>query len=90
MYIVRLLQRLKQQGQLDSAVLEVLPGAEKDFNESIQQEIDKLIYATTVSTWYINKDTGKNTLVWPGTQLSFWWSRCVQRVDWKAWSIKLS
>lgn len=87
-YITRVLQRLKQRGQLNSAVLDVSPDAEKGFNEMVQRNISKLIYAKTVSTWYINKDTGKNTLVWPGTQLSFWYSRCVKAINWSAWKIK--
>jgi hypothetical protein len=62
--------------------------AEREFNEKIQQKLQNLVYTKAVSTWYINPDTGKNTLIWPGSQMAFWWSRCVKWVQWKDWTIE--
>jgi hypothetical protein len=61
--------------------------AEVQFNKKIQDQIEGLIYTNQVNTWYINKETGKNTLIWPGTQFSFWWSRCISPVNWSDWVV---
>lgn len=59
--------------------------AERRFNDGIQEQLKDLVYTTAVNTWYINEKTGKNTLIWPGSQTAFWWSRCMQAIkpgDW--------
>jgi hypothetical protein len=62
--------------------------AQTRYNATIQEGIGKLIYTSKVSTWYINKETGKNTLIWPGTQFSFWWNRCVSSIKWSDWYVE--
>ena len=62
--------------------------AERSYNEGIQRNLKGLIYTEAVRTWYIDPKTGKNTLVWPGSQMAFWWSRCVRAIDWKHWKIE--
>ncbi|KAI0378268.1 FAD/NAD(P)-binding domain-containing protein [Hypomontagnella monticulosa] len=68
-------------------VLMPTPEAEVQFNAMIQRKMKDLVYTSQVSTWYINKDTGKNTLIWPGTQFSFWRSRCVSPIRWSDWTV---
>lgn len=57
------------------------------FNAELQRKMRALVYTQQVNTWYIGKDSGKNTLIWPGTQISFWFSRCVRPVKWSDWVI---
>lgn len=64
------------------------PEAEAQFNSALQRDMKGLIYTHQVNTWYINKETGKNTLIWPGTQFSFWWKRCVSSIQWSDWDVK--
>ncbi|KAI0860564.1 FAD/NAD(P)-binding domain-containing protein [Xylaria cubensis] len=70
--------------------ISVMPTAEAEarFNAILQTEIKGLIYTSDVRSWYINNETGKNTLIWPGTQVSFWWSRCVAAIKWSDWIVR--
>ncbi|KFA69361.1 hypothetical protein S40285_08754 [Stachybotrys chlorohalonatus IBT 40285] len=90
-YITRLLGGLwgaKCTMRSDGVSLMPTQEAEARYNATVQKDIGKLIYTSQVSTWYINKETGKNTLIWPGTQFSFWWNRCVSPIKWSDWSVE--
>lgn len=87
-YITRLLKHLAKSGKGSDVTIKPDMQAERRFNENIQQQLKGLIYTKAVNTWYINRETGKNTLIWPGTQTAFWWSRCVQKIQWKDWIIE--
>lgn len=85
-YILRLLEPLLNSkalsGQPHTSKIEVKKEAEDSFNRFVERRMKGLVYTSDVSTWYIDKRTGKNHLVWPGSQLEFWWSRCIERVRW--------
>ncbi len=63
--------------------------AETQFNVSIQERLKALVCTIRVRAWYFNSSIGKNTLIWPGTQAWFWWSRCISWVQWSDWELKL-
>ncbi|KAJ8128130.1 hypothetical protein O1611_g5506 [Lasiodiplodia mahajangana] len=90
-YITRILRGVwgKNLAKRTDAV-SVMPMAEAEtqFNITLQRDIEGLIYTSAINSWYINEETGKNTLIWPGTQVSFWWSRCVTAIRWWDWSVK--
>jgi len=86
-YITRLLKGAWRSASARSTVLEAKASSQAEYNERVQQDIKKLVYSSTVNTWYINKETGKNTLTYPGTQMSFWWSRCISALRWDAWEL---
>lgn len=85
-YILRLLEpQLRWKALSDQphpSKMEVKKEAEDAFNRFVECRMEGLVYTSDVSTWYIDKRTGKNHLVWPGSQLRFWWSRCVEMVRW--------
>lgn len=87
-YITRLLKHFRRYKRTKCVTIMPKEKAEREFNEKIQQKLQNLVYTKAVSTWYINPDTGKNTLIWPGSQMAFWWSRCVKWVQWKDWTIE--
>lgn len=86
MYILRLLEPLLRSkalsGQPHPSKIEVKKEAEDAFNRFVERRMKGLVYTSDISTWYIDKRTGKNHLVWPGSQLEFWWSTCVEMVRW--------
>ena len=41
-----------------------------------------LVYTLDTSIWCTDQRTGRNYLIWPGSQLEFWWSRCIKRIRW--------
>ncbi|KAI0848040.1 FAD/NAD(P)-binding domain-containing protein [Daldinia vernicosa] len=88
-YILRVLRGTWGYGRrTDDVSIMVKAEAEARFNERIQNDISGLVYSKDVSTWYIKKETGKNTLIWPGTQFSFWWSRCISAIKWSDWTVE--
>ncbi|KAI1418311.1 FAD/NAD(P)-binding domain-containing protein [Hypoxylon sp. FL1857] len=90
-YITRILQGLwARSRRTKGQPLFLMPTvkAEAEFNAMIQQKMKGLVYTSQVNTWYINKDSGKNTLIWPGTQFSFWRSRCVSPIRWSDWMVQ--
>jgi hypothetical protein len=66
----------------ESVKIEITPSAHRGFNEGIQERMRRLVYTPDVRSWYVDRRSGRNTLVWPGTQWAFWWSRCVRKVRW--------
>lgn len=51
------------------------------FNTWIQSRLQGLVYKSDVPNWYTDKRTGRNTLIWPGSLIEFWWLRCVRKVN---------
>ncbi|KAK4194381.1 hypothetical protein QBC40DRAFT_319904 [Triangularia verruculosa] len=88
-YILRIISRLAKESAATKGVkVQVMPSAHKFFNDWIQARMQGLIYTTNVRNWYIDSRSGRNTLIWPGTQLAFWWSRCVRNVCWGDFEIE--
>lgn len=84
-YILRLLEpQLGPKLPLSQtmATIEVKRSAEEAFNRDLKCRLKRLVYTRTVSSWYISEQTGKNSLIWPGSQLEFWWSRCIRKIVW--------
>lgn len=85
-YILRLLEpQLSPKLPLSQTLLstiEVKRSAEQAFNRDLECRLKGLVYTQSVSSWYIDEQTGKNSLIWPGTQLEFWWSRCIKKIVW--------
>jgi hypothetical protein len=94
MYITHVLRGLwaRRGGKRNAqAHISLMPKAEAEvrFNKKAQDGIEGLIYTKEVDTWYMNKETGKNTLIWPWTQFSLSWSHCVTPVKWSDWICQL-
>lgn len=88
-YIVRLISRLAHESTATKPVkVQVRPSAHKSFNDWIQARMQGLVYTAKVRNWYIDSRSGRNTLIWPGSQLAFWWSRCVRNVRWGDFEIE--
>jgi hypothetical protein len=86
-YITRLLRRVLARRGDKGCTLMPTADAEVQFNKSIQEKMKDLVYASEVESYFTNKETGKNTLIWPGTQFSFYWSRCTSPVNWSDWVV---
>ena len=65
----------------------VKAAAEDAYNEKLQHWMRDFVYSTDVDTYFVNKQSGRNTLVWPGSQFSFYWSRCIQGVKWADYKV---
>ncbi|KAI0836652.1 hypothetical protein F5Y06DRAFT_305100 [Hypoxylon sp. FL0890] len=90
-YITQILRSLwARAGVKKAQPLVVMPTqkAKAEFNAMIQQKMKGLVYTSSVNTWYINKNGGKNTLIWPDTQFSFWRSRCLWPIRWSDWTVQ--
>lgn len=85
-YILRLLEpQLAPKLPLSQTILstiEVKRSAEEAFNRDLEFRLKRLVYTRGVSSWYIDERTGRNSLIWPGSQLEFWWSRCIKKIVW--------
>ncbi|KAL3492494.1 hypothetical protein BJX62DRAFT_236093 [Aspergillus germanicus] len=68
--------------------IEVRAAAHDQFNSGLERRLDGLVLSGDVRNWYVDERTRRNTLVWPGTQLEFWISRCVRRVRCDDWEME--
>lgn len=69
-------------------MVQVRSNAHSSFNDWIQERMQGLVYTSDVRNWYIDRRSGRNTLIWPGTQLEFWWSRSVRGVRWGDYEVE--
>jgi hypothetical protein len=69
--------------------VEVTTAAQVCFNRWIQRRLQGLVYSEKVPNWYIDRRTGRNTLIWPGSQAEFWWSRCIKPVRWADFDVEV-
>jgi cation diffusion facilitator CzcD-associated flavoprotein CzcO len=65
------------------AVLEVGRGAQDRYNDRLQRRLAATVWqAGGCTSWYQDPETGRNTLLWPKSVLSFWLrTRRVRRAD---------
>jgi hypothetical protein len=56
----------------DIPALEIRRDVELAFNEKIQQRLAGTVWASGCRSWYLDKN-GKNTTLWPGYTLEYWW-----------------
>lgn len=87
-YIIRLL-RIASKDPAARVQLNVKPSAQESYNNRIQEKLSHLVYTSDVPNWYIDETSGRNTLIWPGSQFDFWWSRCVSQVRWEDFKLEI-
>ncbi|KAM0480179.1 hypothetical protein ACHAPX_004004 [Trichoderma viride] len=56
----------------DRDIVAVKPSAEKHDIESVQQKAKKLVWATGCTSWFIDGNTKRNTIMFPDWQYKFW------------------
>jgi cation diffusion facilitator CzcD-associated flavoprotein CzcO len=61
-YILDCLKQLERQ---QAQTVEVLPQAEESFNAEMQQKMQKTVWMSGCSSWYLDA-RGRNTTLWPG------------------------
>ena len=52
--------------------VEVTTDAERRDNEWIQTEVKKFVWASGCQSWYVDEETGRNTLLYPDWQWKYW------------------
>ncbi|KAL2812895.1 hypothetical protein BDW59DRAFT_178493 [Aspergillus cavernicola] len=83
-YILRVIRPLFSRRQGDQCRhIKVRRVPHDDYNFNLQHRLDGLIYSSDVRNWYVDERTGRNTLVWPGTQFEFWVTRSIWPVRWE-------
>ncbi|EZF32545.1 hypothetical protein H101_03860 [Trichophyton interdigitale H6] len=50
----------------------VTPRAEQEDNSWVQSALKGFVWASGCSNWYVNSETGKNTMLYPDWQLKYW------------------
>lgn len=68
-YIMKCLREVERRGV---RTLDVTAGAMQGFNEDIQAQFGKTVWAGACDSWYKNAQ-GKITNNWPGFTASYWW-----------------
>ncbi|KAK2871888.1 hypothetical protein FQN49_002725 [Arthroderma sp. PD_2] len=59
-------------GERSCDTVAVTPAAEQEDNSWIQSAIKGFVWASGCSNWYVNAETGKNTMLYPDWQLKYW------------------
>lgn len=67
-YVMQCLRLMREQ---KAASMEVLPEVQTEFNQAIQQRLQKTVWASGCRSWYQNAD-GKNVTLWPGFTFQYW------------------
>ncbi|SCZ87860.1 BZ3500_MvSof-1268-A1-R1_Chr2-3g05328 [Microbotryum saponariae] len=65
--------------------VEVTPAAQEQYSKKIRNEMKKKVWEKDGGvSWYVNKDTGLCTALYPFSQIHFWWNASFpKRVDFK-------
>lgn len=66
------LQALNPFGRKSCDTVAVTPRAEQEDNSWVQSALKGFVWASGCSNWYINAETGKNTMLYPDWQLKYW------------------
>ncbi|KAL6901081.1 hypothetical protein GGI43DRAFT_403989 [Trichoderma evansii] len=56
----------------DRDIVAVKPSAEKQDMESVQEKAKRLVWATGCTSWFIDTNTKRNTIMFPDWQYKFW------------------
>lgn len=56
----------------DRDIVAVKPSAEKQDIESVQQKAKRLVWATGCTSWFVDENTKRNTIMFPDWQYKFW------------------
>jgi cation diffusion facilitator CzcD-associated flavoprotein CzcO len=68
-YIMEALAWMRARGL---AAVAVKPEAERRYNGGLQERLRRTIWASGCASWYQTR-AGKNTTLWPGLTVGFWW-----------------
>ena len=69
-YILRFLEELDRRG---AVAADVLPAAQRSFNDTIQDKLAKGIWTQGgCKSWYLDSQ-GVNRTIWPGFTFKYWW-----------------
>jgi hypothetical protein len=68
-FTLRVLQPILK-GQAD--IVEVTTEAEKRDINRVQEKAKGLVWATGCTSWFIDEETGRNTIMFPDWQYKFW------------------
>jgi hypothetical protein len=72
-YILRVVSGTDSTTPTERVKIQITPSAQhRGFNVGIQERMRRLVYMPGVRSWYVDGRSGRNTLVWPGTQGAFW------------------
>ena len=63
---------LKQAAHRGAAAIEPLGAAQAAYNADIQQRLGGTVWASGCRSWYLDA-AGRNTTLWPGFTVEFWW-----------------
>lgn len=94
-YIIRILKPLclnpstqpRPEVIAQGSKIAVTKKAHERFNQSLDRSFEGITSCKEVRNWYKDERSEKNTLLWPKSQLEFWWSRCVKRVSWQDFEV---
>jgi len=75
---------LEELGRQRAAAIEVTSEALGEFNRELEAELEKRVWASGCTSWYVN-DAGKNENNWSGFTLEYWWR--TRRPDFSAYSL---
>ena len=67
-YIIECMHLLRQQG---SDFMHVRPEVQKQFNDKVQEQANKTVWASGCTSWYQQAD-GRNFAIWPWSTWKFW------------------
>lgn len=56
----------------DRDIVAVKPSAEKQDIESVQEKAKRLVWATGCTSWFVDENTKRNTIIFPDWQYKFW------------------
>jgi cation diffusion facilitator CzcD-associated flavoprotein CzcO len=80
-YVLACLERMDQNGL---SRIDLLPGAQRDYNALVQRKLAKTVWTQIDASWYKTK-TGRITNNWYGPTWQYW--RATRRVDWSAYVV---
>ncbi len=67
-YIIKYLKLLEKTGE--NGFLDLKPDVQRDYNEVLQKDFQKTIWASGCNSWYVNHE-GKNTVLYPRLTMNF-------------------
>lgn len=81
-WIIRMLEEMDERG---AEAVEPTPQAQREFNDELQEKVEKGVWSQGGCTsWYLDSK-GKNRTIWPGFTFRYWWrTRKVETADF-AW-----
>lgn len=80
-YIMDALKKMDCEG-IDA--LDVRQDIHDAFNDEVQEDLQRTVWESGCKSWY-QTDGGRNTTLWPGFTVSYWWkTRSLKRKDYEA------